>query len=53
MVDLDNASVYRQLDKSGKLNHLHGFPEQCQKAWEKVLKFEFPANIPKYLMSLS
>lgn len=42
MVDLDNASVYRQFDKSGMLNHLHGFPEQCQKAWEKVLKFELP-----------
>jgi len=24
------------------LNHLHGFPEQCQRAWEKVLKFELP-----------
>jgi len=42
MVDLDNASVYRQFDKSGMLDHLHGFPEQCQKAWEKVLKFELP-----------
>ncbi len=45
MVDLDNASVYRQFDKSGMLNHLHGFPEQCQKAWKKVLKFELP---PEY-----
>lgn len=45
MVDLDNASVYQQFDKSGMLNHLHGFPEQCQKAWEKVLKFELP---PEY-----
>ncbi|MFO7996176.1 MAG: bifunctional phosphoglucose/phosphomannose isomerase [Dehalococcoidia bacterium] len=42
MVDLDIASVYRRLDGSGMLGHLHGFPEQCQKAWEKVLKFEFP-----------
>jgi glucose/mannose-6-phosphate isomerase len=42
MVDLDNASVYQQFDKSGMLDHLHKFPEQCQKAWEKVLKFEFP-----------
>ena len=42
MVDLDSASVYQQFDKSGMLNHLHGFPEQCQKAWEKVLKFELP-----------
>jgi len=45
MVDLDNASVYQQFDKSGMLDHLHGFPEQCQKAWEKVLKFKLP---PEY-----
>jgi glucose/mannose-6-phosphate isomerase len=42
MIDLDNASVYRQFDKLGMIGHLHGFPEQCQKAWEKALKFEFP-----------
>jgi glucose/mannose-6-phosphate isomerase len=42
VVDLDNASVYRQFDKSGMLDHLHEFPEQCQKAWQKVLKFELP-----------
>ena len=42
MIDLDNASVYGQFDKLGMLNHLHRFPEQCQKAWEKVLKFELP-----------
>jgi len=45
MVDLDNASVYQQFDKSGMLDHLHKFPEQCQKAWEKVLKLELP---PEY-----
>ncbi|MGQ9546927.1 MAG: bifunctional phosphoglucose/phosphomannose isomerase [Dehalococcoidia bacterium] len=44
MVDLDNASVYRQFDKSGMLDHLHEFPEQCQKAWEKVLKFDLPGE---------
>ena len=47
MVDLDNASVYRQFDSSGMLNHLHGFPEQCQKAWEKVLKLELPQEYAK------
>jgi len=47
MVDLDNASVYRQFDKSGMLDHLHGFPEQCRKAWEKVLKFELPREYAK------
>jgi glucose/mannose-6-phosphate isomerase len=47
MVDLDNASAYRQFDKSGMLDHLHGFPEQCQKAWEKVLKFKLPRQYAK------
>jgi len=45
MVNLDDASVYQQFDKSGMLNHLHAFPQQCHKAWEKVLKFELP---PEY-----
>jgi glucose/mannose-6-phosphate isomerase len=47
MIDLDNASVYRQFDKSGMLDHLHEFPEQCHKAWEKVLKFELPREYSK------
>jgi len=44
MIDLDNISVYQQFDKSGMLEHLHGFAAQCQKAWEQVLKFELPAQ---------
>ena len=47
MVDLDNVSAYPQFDKSGMLGHLHGFPEQCQKAWQKVLKFELPREYSK------
>jgi glucose/mannose-6-phosphate isomerase len=44
MVDLDNTSAYRQYDRLGMLEHLHGFPEQCRKAWEKVLKFDVPSD---------
>jgi glucose/mannose-6-phosphate isomerase len=44
MVNLDNIDVYQQFDKSGMLSHLHGFPEQCRKAWEKVLKFDVPRD---------
>lgn len=40
MVDLDDLSVYRQYDKAGMLEHLHGFPGQCGKAWERARKFE-------------
>lgn len=42
MVDLDNILIYRQFDASGMLNHLHEFPEQCKRAWEKVLRFDLP-----------
>jgi hypothetical protein len=31
MVDLDNASVYRQFDKSGMLDHL-----KPAKSWETI-----------------
>jgi len=42
MVDLDNSLIYRQLDTSGMLSRLHEFPEQCELAWRKALKFELP-----------
>lgn len=42
MVDLDDASVYQRYDKSRMLDHLHAFPDQCGRAWDKVLKFELP-----------
>jgi glucose/mannose-6-phosphate isomerase len=30
-----------------RIIHLHEFPEQCQKAWEKVQKFELPREYAK------
>ncbi|MFC1980588.1 bifunctional phosphoglucose/phosphomannose isomerase [Chloroflexota bacterium] len=39
-INLDNLTIYRQMDKSGMLERLHEFPEQCVRAWEKVLKFD-------------
>ena len=42
MVNLDDISVYQRFDKSHMLDHLHGFPEQCRKAWQDVLKFDLP-----------
>ena len=47
MVDLDNGSVYQKFDGAGMLNHLHGFPGQCRKAWEKVQRFELPREYTK------
>jgi glucose/mannose-6-phosphate isomerase len=45
VVNLDDLLVYRRLDPSGMLDHLHRFPAQCRLAWEKVLKFSLP---PEY-----
>jgi len=44
MVDLDDASIYSRFDKSGMLRHLHGFPEQCMRAWQKVMAFDLPGD---------
>ncbi len=45
MVDLDDLLIYQQLDQSGMLDHLREFPQQCEQAWQKVLKFNLP---PEY-----
>jgi glucose/mannose-6-phosphate isomerase len=45
MVDLDDLLIYRQIDQSGMLDHLRQFPQQCERAWRKVLKFDLP---PEY-----
>jgi len=45
MVDLDDLLIYQQLDTLGMLDHLRQFPEQCQLAWGKFLKFDLP---PEY-----
>ena len=42
MVNLDGLLIYQQVDTSGMLSHLHDFPEQCERAWEKVLRFDLP-----------
>jgi len=45
MANLDDPMIYQQIDKSGMLSHLHNFPEQCQLAWEKIMRFDLP---PEY-----
>jgi glucose/mannose-6-phosphate isomerase len=48
MVDLDSTSACRQFDKSGMLDHLHRFPGQCQRAWERVMKLQLPSEYAKF-----
>ncbi len=45
MVNLDEPMIYRQIDNLGMLSHLHEFPEQCQQAWERIMRFDLP---PEY-----
>lgn len=42
IADLDDLLIYQHLDTAGMINHLREFPKQCQRAWEKVLKFDLP-----------
>ncbi len=44
MIDLDKASVVRELDVSGMLTHLNSFPTQCRQAWKDVQRFELPRD---------
>jgi glucose/mannose-6-phosphate isomerase len=44
MTNLDDPAIYRQIDSSGILLHLHDFPGQCQQAWEKIMRFDFPTE---------
>ena len=47
MVNLDDASTYRELDKLGMLDKVHEFPGECQRAWEKVQGFAVPKGYSK------
>lgn len=44
---LDGPETYRQLDQSGMLNHLHQFPEQCQRAWHNATDFNLSRDYLK------
>jgi glucose/mannose-6-phosphate isomerase len=44
MVDLDNLVLYKQMDPSGMLGHIHDMPALCQKAWEQVKNLALPEN---------
>ncbi len=47
MSKLDKLPVYQRLDPSGMLQHLHQFPEQCERAWNSSLKLSLPQNYAK------
>lgn len=44
MSELDSMPVYQRLDPSGMLQHLHEFPEQCQRAWSSSSRLRLPED---------
>jgi glucose/mannose-6-phosphate isomerase len=44
-IDLDDINIYHQLDNDKMIEHLHEFPLECQKAFEKASDFKLPANL--------
>jgi glucose/mannose-6-phosphate isomerase len=44
-IDLDNINIYRQIDSDKMIEHLHEFPGECQKAFEKASEFKLPAHL--------
>jgi len=44
MANLDDVQVYKRLDSSNMLEHLHGLPQQCRTAWYKARGFELPQD---------
>jgi len=51
---LDESPLYKQLDSSGMLQHLHRFPEQCRRAWDNSAGLRLPpeyASISKVVIS--
>jgi glucose/mannose-6-phosphate isomerase len=47
MVDLDDVKVYKRLDPSNMLEHLHGLPRQCSTAWHQAKDFNMPQDYAK------
>jgi glucose/mannose-6-phosphate isomerase len=44
IVDLDNPTSYRDLDRDDMLGKIGDFPSMCQKAWEMAEAFPLPAK---------
>jgi len=45
MIDLDNWSLFHEIDPDNMLGHIAGMPQQCRDAWRNVQSFELP---PEY-----
>jgi glucose/mannose-6-phosphate isomerase len=44
-IDLDDASVYRRLDRDGMLDRLREFPAQCEIAYQMAKAFPLPDSL--------
>jgi len=44
MGNLDDLQIYKRLDPTNMLEHLHGLPQQCHTAWQKAKDFNLPQD---------
>ncbi|MEJ2739546.1 MAG: bifunctional phosphoglucose/phosphomannose isomerase, partial [Dehalococcoidia bacterium] len=44
MRDLDDVSVYGQIDLADMRGQIRSLPKQCHTAWHTALKFDLPSN---------
>lgn len=47
-INLDDAQLYKKLDTENMLHHLHEFPNECRRAYEKALDFHIPQQITDF-----
>ncbi len=45
MVNLDDLSVYQQIDRGDMIGRIRELPQQCRDAWQNVMSFQIP---PEY-----
>lgn len=46
-INLDDKSIYPKYDPDNMLQHLHLFPELCERAWNMALDFRLPEDYSK------
>jgi glucose/mannose-6-phosphate isomerase len=46
-INLDDQSIYPKYDPDNMLQHLHLFPELCERAWKMALDFSLPEDYSK------
>jgi len=46
-INLNDPAIYKNLDPSNMLGHIHNLPNECQKAWKMGCDFDLPPDYSK------